>query len=130
MLEVVEPVDESRTAIAFATEPIFASLSNLLGNYENLPQVSEDIRKFELDELEVLLRQPTFLGSKCFLRSNARRQLLGFNLRPGLCTWKLTATLCLPVRFKKDYFSLAKVFSFVTTTPRLFTETSFQMPFL
>ncbi|KAI1302427.1 hypothetical protein EDD11_005618 [Mortierella claussenii] len=53
MLEVVEPVDESRTAIAFATEPIFASLSNLLGNYENLPQVSEDIRKFELDELEM-----------------------------------------------------------------------------
>ncbi|KAG0042767.1 hypothetical protein BGZ83_012204 [Gryganskiella cystojenkinii] len=53
MLEVVEPVDESRTAIAFATEPIFASLSNLLGNYENLPQVSEDIRKFELDELEI-----------------------------------------------------------------------------
>jgi len=53
MLEVVEPVDESRTAIAFATEPIFASLSNLLGNYENLPSVSEDIRKFELDELEV-----------------------------------------------------------------------------
>ncbi|KAF9899113.1 hypothetical protein BX616_003270, partial [Lobosporangium transversale] len=53
MLEVVEPVDESRTAIAFATEPIFASLSNLLGNYENLPSVSEDIRKFELDELEM-----------------------------------------------------------------------------
>ncbi|KAG0338634.1 hypothetical protein BG004_007150 [Podila humilis] len=53
MLEVVEPVDESRTAIAFATEPIFASLSNLLGNYENLSSVPDDIRKFELDELEV-----------------------------------------------------------------------------
>ncbi|KAF9998240.1 hypothetical protein BGZ65_006239 [Modicella reniformis] len=53
MLEVVEPVDESRTAIAFATEPIFASLSNLLGNYENLASVPEDIRKFELDDLEV-----------------------------------------------------------------------------
>ncbi|KAF9164746.1 hypothetical protein DFQ26_001092 [Actinomortierella ambigua] len=53
MLEVVEPVDESRTAIAFATEPIFASLSNLLGNYENLPNVTEDIRKFEMDELEL-----------------------------------------------------------------------------
>ncbi|KAF9111639.1 hypothetical protein BGX27_004652 [Mortierella sp. AM989] len=53
MLEVVEPVDESRTAIAFATEPIFASLSNLLGNYENLSSVPEDIRKFELDELEL-----------------------------------------------------------------------------
>ncbi|KAI9233685.1 MAG: kinase-like domain-containing protein [Podila humilis] len=31
----------------------FASLSNLLGNYENLASVPEDIRKFELDELEV-----------------------------------------------------------------------------
>ena len=57
MLEVVEPVDESRTAIAFATEPIFASLSNLIGNYENLPSVSEDIRNFELDELEVTYTQ-------------------------------------------------------------------------
>ncbi|KAG0222125.1 SCY1-like protein 2 [Mortierella sp. GBA43] len=53
MLEVVEPVDESRTAIAFATEPIFASLSNLLGNYENLSSVPDDIRKFELDDLEI-----------------------------------------------------------------------------
>ncbi|KAF9436206.1 hypothetical protein BGZ76_004559 [Entomortierella beljakovae] len=53
MLEVVEPVDESRTAIAFATEPIFASLSNLLGNYEGMTTIPEDIRKFELDELEV-----------------------------------------------------------------------------
>ncbi|KAF9387471.1 hypothetical protein BGX21_000540 [Mortierella sp. AD011] len=53
MLEVVEPVDESRTAIAFATEPIFASLSNLLGDYENLPNVPDEIRQFELDELEL-----------------------------------------------------------------------------
>lgn len=59
MLEVVEPVDESRTAIAFATEPIFASLSNLLGNYENLSSIPDDIQKFELDDLEVPGARPS-----------------------------------------------------------------------
>ncbi|KAH8555690.1 hypothetical protein BGW37DRAFT_145317 [Umbelopsis sp. PMI_123] len=32
ILEVVEPVTESRSSIAFATEPLLASLHNLLGN--------------------------------------------------------------------------------------------------
>lgn len=78
MLEVVEPVDESRTAIAFATEPIFASLSNLLGNYENLPSVSEDIRKFELDELEVTHTES--INSYAGIEEAHSRAI-----RPGLC---------------------------------------------
>jgi len=53
LLEIAEPVDESRTAITFATEPILASLTNLLGNYDNLSPIPEDIKKFEMDELEV-----------------------------------------------------------------------------
>ncbi|CAJ0854727.1 11189_t:CDS:10 [Entrophospora sp. SA101] len=53
ILEVVEAVEESRTVITFATEPIIASLSNLLGNYDNLSPIPDDIRKFEMDELEI-----------------------------------------------------------------------------
>ncbi|CAG8554764.1 2089_t:CDS:10 [Paraglomus occultum] len=53
LLEIAEPVDESRTAITFATEPILASLTNLLGNYDNLSPIPEDIKKFEMDELEI-----------------------------------------------------------------------------
>lgn len=54
LLEVVEAVEESRTVITFATEPILASLSNLLGNYDNLSPVPDDIKNFEMDELEVI----------------------------------------------------------------------------
>ncbi|CAG8713332.1 1326_t:CDS:2, partial [Racocetra fulgida] len=53
LLEVVEAVEESRTVITFATEPILASLANLLGNTENLSMVPDDIKNFELDELEI-----------------------------------------------------------------------------
>ncbi|CAG8482531.1 2351_t:CDS:10 [Acaulospora colombiana] len=53
LLEVVEAVEESRTVITFATEPILASLSNLLGNCDNLSPVPDDIKNFEMDELEV-----------------------------------------------------------------------------
>ncbi|KAL1920237.1 uncharacterized protein VTP21DRAFT_1383 [Calcarisporiella thermophila] len=53
LLEVVEPVSESRSEIVFATESILASLANLLGNTDNLSPVPEEIRKFDLDELEI-----------------------------------------------------------------------------
>ncbi|CAB5204584.1 unnamed protein product [Rhizophagus irregularis] len=53
LLEVVEAVEETRTVITFATEPILASLSNLLGNYDNLSPIPSDIKSFDMDELEI-----------------------------------------------------------------------------
>ncbi|RIA86529.1 kinase-like domain-containing protein [Glomus cerebriforme] len=53
LLEVVEAVEESRTVITFATEPVLASLSNLLGNYDNLSPIPDDIKTFDMDELEI-----------------------------------------------------------------------------
>ncbi|CAG8521494.1 7430_t:CDS:2, partial [Diversispora eburnea] len=50
---LVEAVEESRTVITFATEPILASLSNLLNNHDNLSPVPDDIKNFEMDELEI-----------------------------------------------------------------------------
>ncbi|KAF0441191.1 kinase-like protein [Gigaspora margarita] len=48
-----EAVEESRTVITFATEPILTSLANLLGNTEHLSTVPDDIKNFDLDELEI-----------------------------------------------------------------------------
>ncbi|CAG8847079.1 16050_t:CDS:2, partial [Gigaspora margarita] len=53
LLEIVEVVEESITVIIFATEPILASLANLLGNTENLSTVPDDIKNFDQDELKV-----------------------------------------------------------------------------
>ncbi len=78
-LQVVESVDESRTAIAFATEPVclylpsdacvillihtafdghackvFASLSNILGDRTNLDKPPDTLKEYALDELEVM----------------------------------------------------------------------------
>ncbi|CAG8838811.1 8424_t:CDS:2, partial [Gigaspora margarita] len=53
LLEIVEAMEESRTVITFVTEPILASLANLLENTKNLSTVPNDIKNFDLDELEV-----------------------------------------------------------------------------
>ncbi|KAI9008823.1 kinase-like domain-containing protein [Phycomyces nitens] len=51
ILEVVEPVTESRSSIAFATEPLFGALSHLVKSADNYSSQSE--QEFELDELEI-----------------------------------------------------------------------------
>lgn len=51
-LEVVEAVDESRGSIAFATEPLIATLGDLLHGRRR-GQVADDGEPFELDELEI-----------------------------------------------------------------------------
>ena len=39
--------------MAFCTEPVFASLANVLGNWENLPSpVSPDIKDYKLYDVE------------------------------------------------------------------------------
>ena len=37
ILTVQHPLEESRDSLAFATEPVYASLANVLGRHENLP---------------------------------------------------------------------------------------------
>lgn len=49
----MESVEDTRTAITFITEPIFASLSNVLGNRTNLPLASRELDAFSLDEIEM-----------------------------------------------------------------------------
>ncbi|KAG8514021.1 SCY1-like protein 2 [Galemys pyrenaicus] len=53
LLTVQHPLEESRDCLAFCTEPVFASLANVLGNCENLPSpVSPDIKDYKLYDVE------------------------------------------------------------------------------
>ncbi|XP_069847093.1 SCY1-like protein 2 isoform X3 [Dipodomys merriami] len=53
LLTVQHPLEESRDCLAFCTEPVFASLANVLGNWENLPSsISPDIKDYKLYDVE------------------------------------------------------------------------------
>ncbi len=53
ILTVQHPLEESRDCLAFATEPVFASLANLLGRRDNLPspppQAVRDYKPFDVE---------------------------------------------------------------------------------
>uniref|UniRef100_A0A3P8VA10 SCY1 like pseudokinase 2 n=1 Tax=Cynoglossus semilaevis TaxID=244447 RepID=A0A3P8VA10_CYNSE len=53
LLTVQHPLEESRDCLAFCTEPVFASLSNVLGQWDNLPSpVPNDIKDYKLYDVE------------------------------------------------------------------------------
>uniref|UniRef100_A0A8P4KG68 SCY1 like pseudokinase 2 n=1 Tax=Dicentrarchus labrax TaxID=13489 RepID=A0A8P4KG68_DICLA len=53
LLTVQHPLEESRDCLAFCTEPVFASLSNVLGQWENLPTpMPNDIKEYKLYDVE------------------------------------------------------------------------------
>lgn len=60
ILEVVEPVSESRSSIAFVTEPLLGTLSHLL-KMENSYSSSGSDMTYEVDELEVWSRKGCIL---------------------------------------------------------------------
>ncbi|KAI9151027.1 Protein kinase domain-containing protein ppk32 [Blastocladiella emersonii ATCC 22665] len=54
LLEVVEPLSESATTLAFVTEPLMGNLGNVLGNYTNFDNaLDKSVERYELDELEI-----------------------------------------------------------------------------
>lgn len=53
LLTVQHPLEESRDCLAFCTEPVFASLANVLGQWENLPSpLPSDIKEYKLYDVE------------------------------------------------------------------------------
>uniref|UniRef100_A0A8C5WW59 SCY1 like pseudokinase 2 n=1 Tax=Laticauda laticaudata TaxID=8630 RepID=A0A8C5WW59_LATLA len=53
LLTVQHPLEESRDCLAFCTEPVSASLANILGNWENLPSpLPSDIKDYNLYDVE------------------------------------------------------------------------------
>ncbi|XP_066581269.1 V-type proton ATPase catalytic subunit A-like [Prorops nasuta] len=54
ILTVQHPLEESRDSLAFATEPVFASLANVLGNYENISHpLPQNLRSYKLLDIEI-----------------------------------------------------------------------------
>ncbi|XP_065598819.1 SCY1-like protein 2 isoform X2 [Cyrtonyx montezumae] len=53
LLTVQHPLEESRDCLAFCTEPVCASLANVLGSWDNLPSpVPTDIKEYKLYDVE------------------------------------------------------------------------------
>ncbi|XP_036978200.1 SCY1-like protein 2 isoform X1 [Acanthopagrus latus] len=53
LLTVQHPLEESRDCLAFCTEPVFASLSNVMGHWDNLPSpMPNDIKEYKLYDVE------------------------------------------------------------------------------
>ncbi|XP_068163107.1 SCY1-like protein 2 isoform X1 [Antennarius striatus] len=54
LLTVQHPLEESRDCLAFCTEPVFASLANVLGQCENLPYpLPSEIKDYKLYDVEM-----------------------------------------------------------------------------
>ncbi|KAK9498718.1 hypothetical protein O3M35_003291 [Rhynocoris fuscipes] len=53
ILVVQHPLEESRDCLAFATEPVFSSLANLLGKKDNVPQNCDEIKNYKLYDVEI-----------------------------------------------------------------------------
>ncbi|XP_057242053.1 SCY1-like protein 2 isoform X2 [Malurus melanocephalus] len=53
LLTVQHPLEESRDCLAFCTEPVCASLANVLGSWDNLPSpLPADIKEYKLYDVE------------------------------------------------------------------------------
>ncbi|KRT78729.1 protein kinase, partial [Oryctes borbonicus] len=52
VLTVQHPIEESRESLAFATEPVFASLANVLGHTFNMPQPT-NLTDYKLFDIEI-----------------------------------------------------------------------------
>lgn len=81
ILTVQHGLEESRESIAFATEPVFASLANILGNTENMPQPTPaHIVNYKLYELEIKYGLMQVAEGLSFLHNDVK--LLHHNICP------------------------------------------------
>ncbi|XP_068128911.1 SCY1-like protein 2 [Hyperolius riggenbachi] len=81
LLTVQHPLEESRDCLAFCTEPVFASLANVLGNWENLPSpVPTDIRDHKLYDVETKYGLLQVSEGLSFLHSSVK--MIHGNLTP------------------------------------------------
>ncbi|KAJ1769412.1 Protein kinase domain-containing protein ppk32 [Coemansia sp. RSA 1813] len=114
VLQVVEPLEETRTWLMFVTEQVIASLDDLIGKTDSVRRVTDEEEEFVLDDLEIqkgLLQVSKALG---FLHTDAR--IVHGNLVPPSVLvnakgdWKLggfgfaqPSNTTNPTRFEHDY---------------------------
>ncbi|KAJ1568652.1 SCY1-like protein 2, partial [Nowakowskiella sp. JEL0078] len=82
LLEVSEAMNDTRISLAFATEPVLANLSNILGNMTNfdIKNISEYRKKHDLDDLEIQKGVLQVTKGLEFLHSN---RIVHCNLNPS-----------------------------------------------
>ncbi|CAB3987180.1 SCY1 2 isoform X2 [Paramuricea clavata] len=74
LLVVQHPLEESRDSLAFATEPVFSCLSNILGDHENFtPAVPKEIKEYELYDVEKVYGLYQIVEGLIFLHNDAKR---------------------------------------------------------
>ncbi|KAH9781737.1 protein kinase domain-containing protein [Citrus sinensis] len=72
IVHVVQAMDENKNAMAMVTEPLFASVANVLGNFENVSKVPKELKGLEMSLLEMKHGLLQIAESLEFLHSNAR----------------------------------------------------------
>ncbi|KAK9200123.1 hypothetical protein WN944_015319 [Citrus x changshan-huyou] len=72
IVHVVQAMDENKNAMAMVTEPLFASVANVLGNFENVSKVPKELKGLEISLLEMKHGLLQIAESLEFLHSNAR----------------------------------------------------------
>lgn len=73
ILTVQHPLEESRDSLAFVTEPVIQCLSNILGNYGNMPQQAEIHSKpFNFHEIEIKYGLIQLMEGLQFLHSDMK----------------------------------------------------------
>lgn len=81
VLIVQHPLEESRESLAFATEPVFGSLANVLGQHHNMPQpLPSEMRDFKLFDVEIKYGLVQLLEGLAFLHADVK--LLHRNICP------------------------------------------------
>ncbi|KAM4749546.1 SCY1-like protein 2 [Rhinophrynus dorsalis] len=81
LLTVQHPLEESRDCLAFCTEPVFASLANVLGSWDNLPSpLPPDIKEHKLYDVETKYGLLQVSEGLSFLHSSVK--MIHSNLTP------------------------------------------------
>lgn len=72
VLRLVAPLEETRTQLVFLTEPVFASLDDVIHTQAHLPgHVQEQLRKLKLSELEIKHGMLQIADALTFLHNDA-----------------------------------------------------------
>ncbi|XP_077517976.1 SCY1-like protein 2 isoform X1 [Amblyomma americanum] len=74
ILTVQHPMEESRESLAFATEPVFCSLANVLGENENMPiPPPSELKDYQLYDVEIKYGFLQVSEGLAFLHNDVKR---------------------------------------------------------
>lgn len=102
ILSVLHPLEESRESLAFATEPVFASLANIVKCYHNLPpHLPKELEEHKLYEVEIKYGLLQLIEALAFLHTDVN--MMHHNICPESIivnrngAWKLCGfDFCIP----------------------------------